>query len=388
MAEPTQRPQPQPYKIAVSDELLNWINDRVRTARLPVGRSFAAGEEGTVGLPGDTAQKMKEYWTQQYDWRAVEKKLNNELKQFVLPIDHDGDTIRLHFVHHPSTRPNAVPLLFLHGWPGSFMEIGPIINALTSPESPSEQAYHVVAPSLPGFCFSSLPAKPFSPWDHAAVIHSLMQQLGYNIFMVQGGDWGSIIARIIASTYPETCPAIHVNMVTAVPPSPLWNPLSLGRLVLGVTTGFLQSEYEGKMMKRMMWWESAEKGYMQIQGTKPLTIQYALSDSPLGFACWVRDKVELLIDDEFHWSHEDIITMVMVRWQETGSSSTHCQIRITDNPSHILSMDHQVIQSYTATRLAIFRRNSVPDLARSFRAPRALELQYSPKVSVPLHCYC
>lgn len=305
--------KPQPYEIAISDDLLYWISERVRTARIPSGKSLLSSDEAAeFGLSPDTATKIRDYWITKYDWRAVERQINNELRQFTVPIKHNDETLSIHFVHHRSSRPGALPFMFIHGWPGSILEVRPIIKALTEPDNESQQAYHVVAPSLVGFCFSGSSQKRFSPVDQAAVFHALMILLKYKTYIVQGGDWGSIIARIMAINYPDACPAIHINMVAPSLPSAIWSPLQLARMIISFTTGLLQTEYEAVMVKRMLWWQKKEMGYSVIQGTKPLTLQYALSDSPLGLACWVREKIDTIVGDEYVWTEEDTITMVMV----------------------------------------------------------------------------
>lgn len=306
---------PKPFTIAVPEEQLQWITDRVRTARLPAAKDLP---DETLwkewGMPPTYAQKLHEYWTTKYDWRRIEAQLNAELKQFTVPIAHNGEDLNIHFVHHRSKREDAIPFLFLHGWPGSFLEVRSIIKLLTDPESPGDQAYHVVAPSLPGFSFSSYPKKPCSPMDMAEVAQKLMSLLGYKKYMAQGGDWGSIIGRLIAAHHPESCKAIHLNAVVSAPPNPLWHPFAIGRLLFAyVTGGGGLTEFESKGLARMKWWMDYETGYQGIQGNKPLTLSYGLSDSPFGLACWLREKVQFLVSADFEWDEETVITNAMVR---------------------------------------------------------------------------
>jgi hypothetical protein len=118
-----------------------------------------------------------------YDWRVVEARINTHLKMFTLPITEAGEDLTIHFVHHRSSHPDAIPLLFQHGWPGSFLEVDKIIDSLTNPE-PGQQAYHVVAPSLPGFVFSTGPkGSDFILKNMAAADHKLMHALGYAKYM-------------------------------------------------------------------------------------------------------------------------------------------------------------------------------------------------------------
>lgn len=300
-------PTPTPFKIAVSDDLLAFINDRVRTGRLPAPLHHEEGDGWSHGLPLQTLSALKSFWTNEYDWRLIEARLNATFKQFTLPISAEGEDLSLHFVHHRSSREDAVPLLFVHGWPGSFLEVEHILPLLTEPASPKHQAFHVVAPSLPGFGFSSAPKNAgFTPKKFAAVLNKLMLALGYTTYIAQGGDWGSMISRLIGINHPESCVAIHVNFLVATPPSVLWNPLEIAWLVL---RRFTDSEKE--KLKRMMWWQEKESGYYKIMGTKPMTVSYALVDSPLGMLAWIREKLEPLVD-EYTWTEEECITWAMV----------------------------------------------------------------------------
>ncbi|OJJ43165.1 hypothetical protein ASPZODRAFT_136724 [Penicilliopsis zonata CBS 506.65] len=230
---------------------------------------------------------------------------------YTLPITQAGETLSIHFVWHQSDREGAIPLLFQHGWPGNFLEVLPLIDELTSPSNPTSQAYHVVAPSLPGFVFSSCPQSPsFGVNDIAAVNHQLMQALGYDTYLAQGGDWGSIVVRIMGARYPAHCLGVHVNMLAAALPSFWTNPFHLIYLLV-VWALFLQRGADSTL-RRLKWWRSEESGYAEIQKTKPLTIAAALVDSPIGMLAWLYDKLHPLVDDDFVWSPEELITWSMM----------------------------------------------------------------------------
>lgn len=303
--------QPKPFKIFVSDDLLTFINQRVSTARLPPGVSLPADKAWSFGIPPPTVSHIRDYWEKAYDWRAVEARINGHLKMFTLPISEAGEELAMHFVHHRSEREGSIPLLFQHGWPGNFLEVEKIIDSLTNPEEAGQQAYHVVAPSLPGFVFSEGPkGGDFLLKNMAVVDHKLMQALGYKKYMTQGGDWGSMITRIMAIDYPESCLASHVNMVVAGPPSWYKTPLTFAHFIWWAI-------WEGKgkddgMLGRMLWWREEENGYLEIQGTKPMTLSYGLVDSPIGMMAWLRDKMEPLVGNAFKWSEEEVITWAMV----------------------------------------------------------------------------
>ena len=149
-----------------------------------------------------------DFWRNKYSWREEEAKLN-KLPQFTTPIDVDRfETLNIHFVHSKSSKLDSIPLLFLHGWPGSFIEVSKILPQL------NEAGFDVVAPSPPGFGFSTYTDMPgFTNEQHAETMHKLMQKLGYSDYVIQGGDWGSWIVRCMAILYPENVKAMHVNMV-------------------------------------------------------------------------------------------------------------------------------------------------------------------------------
>lgn len=310
MASASALPKPTPFKISVSDDLLSFINQRVATARIPPGIELPDDEAWSYGAPPATISHIRDYWEKKYDWRAVEARINAHLTMFTLPITEAGEDLTIHFVHHRSSHPDAIPLLFQHGWPGSFLEVDKIIDSLTDPE-PGQQAYHVVAPSLPGFVFSSEPKGPdFVLKDMATVDHKLMQALGYTKYMAQGGDWGSLIVRFIAVQFPESCIAVHVNMLASGPPVWYKNPLSLAYLVWWAI--WQDKSKVGGMLGRMLWWQKEEGGYLEIQGTKPLTVSYGLVDSPIGMLAWLRDKMQHLTDDDWVWEEEEVITWTML----------------------------------------------------------------------------
>lgn len=189
------------------------MQQKLDLTRLPTNISNAQwGEDNGV-----TIAKMSgivDFWKTKYDWRAEEARLN-ALPQFQTPIEVTNfGTLSIHFLHSKSSAPNAIPLLFIHGWPGNFAEIQKALPLL------NDAGFDVVAPSLPGYGFSSYPDKAgFKIEQHAEVLHKVMTRLGYEHYVIQGGDWGSWIARCMAQHYPSAVKAIHLNMVcTSHPP--------------------------------------------------------------------------------------------------------------------------------------------------------------------------
>jgi pimeloyl-ACP methyl ester carboxylesterase len=248
--------EPKPFKIAVSDDLLSFIDQRVSTARIPPGIDLPEKDAWSYGVPPATISQLKDYWVKKYDWRAVEARINGQLKMFTLPITEAGETMAIHFVHHKSDREGALPLLFQHGWPGNFLEVEKIIDSLTNPQEPGQQAFHVVAPSLPGFAFSEGP-KGGDFWlkNMAAVDHKLMLALGYDKYVAQGGDWGSMICRIMGMEYPEHAVAVHVNALASGPPSWWRYPFHFIYLVIWA---IWQGKGKESNFGRMMWWREEE----------------------------------------------------------------------------------------------------------------------------------
>ncbi|KIK68327.1 hypothetical protein GYMLUDRAFT_712998 [Collybiopsis luxurians FD-317 M1] len=298
---------PKPYKLDVSSEFLDWVTNRVNTARVIPDLSHPAGKEWEYGIPTSTMEPLVEYWKTNYDWRKAEKRINETFNMFTVDIEEAGEVISLHFVHHRSERTDAIPLIFAHGWPGNFTEVQHILK-LAAPENPKDQAFHIVAPSIPGFTLSSSPSRPgFGLTRIASVYHKLMLKLGYETYVGQGGDWGSFILRSVALQYPESLVGLHINLPVTLPPKPWRNPVTLFWLA---TRQF--SPEEKKRLARMQFFMKTETGYSRIQGSKPQTVSYALLDSPIGMLAWIREKLELCTEEEFVWDPETIITWTML----------------------------------------------------------------------------
>ncbi|KAI4751079.1 alpha/beta-hydrolase, partial [Aureobasidium sp. EXF-8846] len=178
----------------------------------------------------------------------------NELPNFKTNVNVDGfGDIELHFLHQQSPAPDAVPLLFVHGWPGSYVEVTKMLHLLE--RNANGVSFHVVAPSLPNFGWSAV---------------------------TQGGDWGMYITRSIGLLYPESCLASHINMVRASPPKFSKNPLLA---LQHAVTPYTEDEMQGR--SRSDWFANEGSGYRMIQSTKPQTVGYALADSPVALLAWI-----------------------------------------------------------------------------------------------------
>ncbi|KAM0473671.1 hypothetical protein ACHAPX_008076 [Trichoderma viride] len=204
---------------------------RVKATRAPV--SIGDVDDGPT-LANFTA--IRDYWVNEYNWEKTQKSINQRLKQFttVVEITDDNATIPvpLHFVHHTSHRDDAIPLLFLHGFPGSFLEVINIIDSLTNPPNASLPAFHVVAPSLPGFGFSPAPQQAgVGPVKSAQAFNALMQKLGYPQYVMQGGDFGGMILRYQANMFPKNVITAHSNFWVMMP-----SEYDIQNLIVGATS--------------------------------------------------------------------------------------------------------------------------------------------------------
>jgi pimeloyl-ACP methyl ester carboxylesterase len=170
------------------------------------------------GTPLKDVQRLLEYWKTKYDWRAKERELNT-LPNFTTQITIDGyDPLDIHFLHQKSDVKGAIPLLFVHGWPGSFLEVTKMLPLLQG--TSGRPAFHIIAPSLPNYVFSSgVTKKGFGIKHYAETCHKLMLALGYDEYVTQGGDWGFLITRALAHLYPQHVKACHVNWIFASPPT-------------------------------------------------------------------------------------------------------------------------------------------------------------------------
>ncbi|HWX28441.1 MAG TPA: epoxide hydrolase [Steroidobacteraceae bacterium] len=262
---------PQPFALSISDAAIIDLKKRLDLTRFP---DAAPGEPWAYGTSVDYIRDLVAYWKDHFDWRAQEAALN-EFPQFRVPV-HDID---LHYLHVRGVGPNPYPLLLLHGWPGSVYEFLDIIPRLTDParfgDDPRD-AFSIIAPSLPGYGLSFKPGqKRFILQDMAACLHDFMTEiLGFKRFAVQGGDLGAGIASIIGQRFPSSVCGIHLNLLFAP------RDQTAGR------TSTEEKRYADKLVN----WLKEETGYQQIQGTKPQTLAFGLTDSPAGLAAWIAEK--------------------------------------------------------------------------------------------------
>jgi pimeloyl-ACP methyl ester carboxylesterase len=308
------------FRIDIPQAALDDLHERLRLTRWP-----AAGPEPgwADGVPVLYLRRLADYWLHEYDWRAHEAALN-VFPQGLTEIDGQ----RLHFLHVRSPEPEALPLVVTHGWPGSVVEFMKIVGPLTDPRShggdPAD-AFHVVAPSLPGFGFST----PLSAhWDHAriaAAFLALMDGLGYERFGAHGGDTGSKVSPALGRLAPDRVVGVHIN----------------GGLELPSADADLSALTPEEHVRLAGVRELVRHGtgYADLQSTKPQTLAYALNDSPVGQLAWIADKFKDWTDParelpERAVDLDQLLTNVTLYWLTgTGASSAHLYRAVRDEPA-------------------------------------------------------
>jgi epoxide hydrolase len=286
------------FEIRIDDSVLDDLRNRLALTRLP---DQIDGTGWEYGIPEDYLRDLVEYWRDTYDWRAQEARLN-ELAHYRTWID--GQSI--HFIHARSAHADAFPVLLMHGWPGSVVEFLDVIPRLTDPEAhdgSAADAFHVIAPSLPGYGFSEpTRTRGWGPSRVAAAFTELMDRLGYTRYGAQGGDWGAQVATRIGALDPQHCVGIHLNMPLADRPD---EPEPL-------------SDAEQADLAVIAHFRREESGYAQEQGTKPQTLGVALNDSPAGLLAWIVEKFRTWSDCDGHpenaFTRDQMITNVMTYW--------------------------------------------------------------------------
>jgi len=294
-----------PFKIEVPDAVLADLRERLARTRWPDQIPGTGWEYGTELA---YLKELCETWHTSYDWRTHEAALNR-WPQFTTTIDGQN----LHFVNAKSKHADAFALILTHGWPGSVVEFQKLLPLLVDPAD-GRDAFHVVCPSLPGYGFSGPTHE--RGWDPERIARAeveLMRRLGHARYGAQGGDWGAIVTSWIGKLDPAHCAGIHLNMLIA-PPPPDAKPEAL-------------APDEQQRLARASGFQSEGTGYQAIQGTKPQTLAYGLTDSPAGLAGWIVEKFRAWADCkgdvESVFTRDELLTNVMVYWLTgTINSST------------------------------------------------------------------
>jgi epoxide hydrolase len=306
-----------PFRIDVPQAELDDLEDRLSRTRFP---DELPGVGWSRGVPLGYLEGLAEYWRRGYDWREHEAKLN-ELPQFATTIDGQN----IHFLHVRSPESDALPLGVIHGWPGSVVEFLDIIGPLTDPRAhggdPAD-AFHLVIPSIPGFGFSG-PTRE-AGWTEgriAAAFAELMQRLGYDRYGAQGGDLGAVVSPDLGRVAPDRVVGVHVNAATVgfMPFPPLGDD-EMEQL----------TDSERARVERIGEFMTEGFGYAQIQSTRPQTLAYGLTDSPVGQLAWIVEKFK-------EWTHpsaelpeaaidrDRMLTNAMLYWL-TGTAGSSANV--------------------------------------------------------------
>jgi pimeloyl-ACP methyl ester carboxylesterase len=292
-----------PFRMETPDEAIFDLRERLRRVRWPADVAGGGDEDG---LDEAFLRELVQYWRNQYDWYANERALNR-LPQVRLQLGG----VRIHAVHVRGRGRRPLPLLLSHGWPSSFAEFAGIVGPLTDPQAHgghADDAFDVVVPSLPGYGFSDALPKG-STRQVTALWIKLMRALGYDRFGAHGGDIGAFITNRLAIEYPDRLIGVHTGFPAEPPP------------IVEVTP----TEEERRFLDQRR--DNRESGgaYAHVQRTRPLTLAYGLSDSPVGLAAWILDKwrdwTDCKGDLRSRFSFDQLLTVVNLYWL-TGTIGT------------------------------------------------------------------
>lgn len=304
-----------PFEVHVDDAVLADLRERLLDTRWPGGIDGAGWH---YGAPQDEVRRLCDAWVE-FDWRSAEAKIN-AFPQFLTEIDGE----QVHFLHVRSEHPDALPLLLTHGWPGSIAEFLDVIGPLVDPPAhggDAADAFHVIAPSIPGYGFSG-PTRTQGVHIRrvAEMWAELMARLGYDGYVAQGGDWGALITTHLALVDADHVARIHLNMVVAPPEEDQLADLT---------------DDEQVRLGEMLTWQERETGYSSIHRTRPQTLSYGLTDSPAGLAGWIYEKFRVWSDVReptgTPFTDEQLLTNLTIYWA-TGTilSSTRLYFEVNE----------------------------------------------------------
>jgi epoxide hydrolase len=328
-----------PFRYHAPESALDDLRERLAQARWPEREPVA---DWSQGVPLAKLRALVDYWRTKYDWRRCEAVLNG-FDQYRTEIDG----LDIHFLHVRSPHADALPILITHGWPGSVIEFFKIIGPLTDPTAhggEAQDAFHVIAPSLPGFGFSGRPAERGWNAERIAMAWAeLMPRLGYDRYVAQGGDWGSVVTTEMARQRSAGLAAIHLNMPLVIAdPVPSEGLSAEEQRAVDLYHRFLSDGF----------------GYFLLQATRPQTIGYALTDSPVGQAAWIYEKFQAWTDNdgdpEDALTRDEMLDVITLYWlTETAASSARMYLENAE-----VTGDPPVIE--TRVGCSIFPREIVP----------------------------
>ncbi|GAA1845044.1 epoxide hydrolase [Pseudonocardia ailaonensis] len=296
-----------PFRVAVPDSALADLRERLERCRWPAPETVP---DESQGLPLALAKELHEYWLTEYDWRRCEAQIN-AYEQVLVPVTGGGDEpLDIHVLHARSPRPDAMPLLVTHGWPGSIVEYLDLLPQLTDPEDPSEIAFHVVLPTLPGFGFSGKPTR--TGWGAERIVlawSEIMRGLGYPRYAAHGGDWGSAVTESLGAALPDEVLGIHITLPLAKADPDTADLDEADRARTAATDLF----------------RSNGRGYSVLQSSRPQTVGYALADSPMGQCSWIAEKFREWVDptgDDWPLAKDRVLDNVMMYWLTNTAASS------------------------------------------------------------------
>jgi microsomal epoxide hydrolase len=298
----------EPFRVAVPDEALEDLAERLARARWP---NQVAGAGWSQGTELGYLQELCEYWRTRFDWRKQEARLNS-VPNYRTKVDGQ----LLHFAHLPSAEGGALPLVLMHGWPSSHLEYLGVMRALADPAArggEARDAFHVVNPNLPGFAFSGPTHEAgWSPARMARAIAELMSRLGYERFGASGGDYGYYVSVELASLFPER--VVGIELLSAIAPPPP-----------GTDMARLDPE-EREYLERAAAFAFEGSGYLHLQATRPQSLGYALEDSPVGLAAWILEKFRAWSDCggdlESRFARDELLANVTLYWVTRTATSS------------------------------------------------------------------
>jgi pimeloyl-ACP methyl ester carboxylesterase len=287
------------FRIDTPQPVLDDLAERLRRTRFPRQQG---GADWQMGTPLAYARRLHDYWLSEFDWRRWEIRVNRFEQRLV---EIDGHII--HVLLEPGSGTHPLPLLLTHGWPGSFLEYIELVEPLAHPErfgGNAADGFTVVVPSLPGYGYSPAPAQPVSPSTMAGILSRMMTgTFGFDRYVAYAGDWGSLITTRMAFEFPEALRAIQLS-------TPGGQPNLAGAAPL--------TAEEGEWLERFKSRLGPESAYQMVQGTKPQSLAYAQTDSPIGLACWIVEKFHgwtipgSAADPPFDMGH--LLANIMLYW--------------------------------------------------------------------------
>ncbi|KAF5565914.1 microsomal epoxide hydrolase [Fusarium napiforme] len=315
--------QPTPYRVSIADNKVDELKQLVKLGRVGPPTYESTQKEHNYGVSHQWLTDAKAAWID-FDWRAAEKHINS-YNHWTVPIKDEKGDFTIHFTGLFSSKPDAVPVVMLHGWPGSFLEFLKILSILKERYTPETLPYHVIVPSLPGYAFSDKPPldKDFGIRDVSRIVNSLMVQLGFGGgYIAQGGDIGSRISRVLAASYDE-CKAAHLNFCLMAEPATAQGEVS---------------DAEKKGLERAKDFDKLGTAYALMHATRPSTIGLILSSSPLALLAWVGEKF-------LSWSDEDppldeILTSMSLYWLTDSFPTSVFPYRQRFDPDYPGAHDH------------------------------------------------